>query len=92
MFCWGNITLTSKVQGRDNLGDLEKWVNSQPRSLPDEHIWDIDKQTDRQTDTGAYDNTPLAKYGWGVKTTEMSIKFMLHQHTVGHFDTNLIFN
>ncbi len=43
MFCWGNIALTSKVQGRDDLSDLEKWVKDQPRSLPFELFWDIGK-------------------------------------------------
>ncbi len=43
MFCSGNIALTSKVQGPDDLCDLEKWVNGQPKSLPFELIWDIGK-------------------------------------------------
>ncbi len=43
MFCWGNIALTSKVQGHDDLCDLEKWVNGKPRSLPFQLIWDIGK-------------------------------------------------
>ncbi len=41
MFWWGNIALTSKVQGCNDLSDLEKWVKSQPRSLPFELIWDF---------------------------------------------------
>ncbi len=43
MFYWSNITLTSKVQGCDDLCDLEKWVRGQPMSLPFELIWDIGK-------------------------------------------------
>ncbi len=43
MFCWGNIALTSNVQGRDDLCNLEKWVKDQPRSLPFKLIGDIVK-------------------------------------------------
>ncbi len=43
MFCWGNIALTSKVQGRNDLCDHEKWIKGPLRSLPFELIWDIGK-------------------------------------------------
>ncbi len=41
MFCWGNVALTSKVQGRNDLCNVQKWIKGQPRSLHFELFWDM---------------------------------------------------
>ncbi len=78
MFCWGNIVLTSKVQGRDDLSDLEKWVKYQLTS-PFKLFWDIGKMQQMYR----FGTDGMFRSGNFVVTSKVEVKVTTPKSKVG---------